>query len=116
MSNDRLIHNATASEVSTRSVRAEVVEITVRGDLDLRSGELVQRAVEECFDDEAVEILSLNLGEVTFIDSMGLRVLLRARRATQLSDRALVLTSPSLSVMRLLEVTGMHTQFEIVKG
>jgi len=116
MSGEQATPDVTPSDVWTRSVRPQVVEIAVRGDLDMRSGKLVQQALEKCFDDDAVEILSLNLAEVTFIDSMGLRVLLRARRIAQWSNRVLVLASPSPSVTRLLEVTGMNALFDLSDG
>jgi len=105
-----------APGVTTQRLRPHVVEIAVRGDLDIRTGKLVQEALESSLDDEATEMLSLHLGGVTFIDSTGLRVLIRARRAAKLTERVLVLTAPSQSVVRLLEVTGMDKLFDVVDG
>jgi anti-anti-sigma factor len=116
MTSESAAPELTTSNVSTRPVRPRVVEIAVRGDLDMRTGKLVQQALEHSYEDEGAELLSLDLSRVTFIDSMGLRVLLRARRAAQALERALVLASPSPSVMRLLEITGMHELFDVTDG
>jgi anti-anti-sigma factor len=104
----------TASRVFIRSPRAHVAEIVVRGELDASTGRLLQDAFDTQVDDASVQTLSLHLADVTFVDSSGLRVLIRARRAARLVDRSLVLTAPSPSVRRLLEITGIRELFTIV--
>jgi anti-sigma B factor antagonist len=100
-------------EVAVRFPEDHVVEIAVVGDLDVHTGRLVREALEECLENAAVRTLRLRLAAATFIDSAGLRVLLRARRAAQLTERALVLAEPSVPVLRLLEITGMNKLFTI---
>ena len=114
MTGDRALSRLRMSEVSVRQLRPAVTEITVHGELDIRTAPRLNEVLEDCFDDERVEIVSLHLGGVTFIDSTGLRSLIRARRSAKWTERVLVLTSPSQSVVRLLEITGMDALFDIV--
>jgi anti-sigma B factor antagonist len=116
MTGDRAAAEVTSPQVSTRSLGDDAVEIAVRGDLDIETGGLLQEALESCFEDDAIRTLSLDLGDATFIDSAGLRVLLRARRAALMTGRGLVLASPSRAVVRLLEVTGIDRLFDLVQA
>jgi anti-anti-sigma factor len=76
------------------------------------AGDLDHAASEEF--DRALSLLAvgggdvvLDLGGVSFIDSEGLRVLARAAM-TLGGSRTLVLTHPSPSVTRLLDLTGVE--------
>ena len=58
--------------------------------------------------------LVVDLGEVTFMDSTGIRLLLRAREhALQRGASLLVVRGPE-DVMRVLELVGLDAQLDIV--
>jgi anti-anti-sigma factor len=50
---------------------------------------------------------------VTFIDSSGLRVLVTANDRQDASDRRLIIRNPSVSVLRVLEITGLLSTMNI---
>ena len=50
---------------------------------------------------------AIDLRDVTFIDSSGLRVIVEAHQRRLEDDRVLVLRSPSPAVQRLLEISGV---------
>jgi stage II sporulation protein AA (anti-sigma F factor antagonist) len=55
-------------------------------------------------------VLDLELSELTFIDSTGLRAILQASHRAESEGRSLVISNPSPTVRRLLAVTAMdHT-------
>ena len=55
--------------------------------------------------------IGLDLGEVTFIDSSGLGVLVRLRKEADAQSKPFSLVNTSPSVQRLLEVTGLGDIF-----
>ncbi|MBI2704790.1 MAG: STAS domain-containing protein [Actinobacteria bacterium] len=57
--------------------------------------------------------LVVDLSEVTFMDSSGLRVLLEADEACRARQHSLVIRNPSPAVRRLLEITGLTTELSI---
>ena len=63
---------------------------------------------------QAGERVELDLGEVEFIDSSGIAMLIEARRQFESVDRALVVVNPSTPVRRLLALTGLIETFGII--
>lgn len=80
------------------SVRHGEQMMTVCGELDLAGVALFRAAVAE-HDDQQVEV---DLRELTFVDSTGLRALLEARQA----NPGLRHVNPSPQLRRLAELTG----------
>ncbi len=76
------------------------------GELDAATAPQLQRRFEE-----HGGVTRLDLRDVTFIDSSGLRALLLAARANGADD--LTLLEPSAQVRRLLEMTGLLDAFRI---
>lgn len=57
---------------------------------------------------------SVDLSSVTFIDSSGLRVLVRAEKRLAGGGGGLTIVRPSEPVRRLLEITGLAAELSIV--
>ncbi|MFB6517130.1 STAS domain-containing protein [Streptomyces sp. NPDC056401] len=55
----------------------------------------------------------VDLSGLTFCDSAGLNLLLRARLQTEESGRTLRLAAPSAQMLRLLEITGSLALFPV---
>jgi anti-sigma B factor antagonist len=58
-------------------------------------------------------LLSIDLGEVSFLDSTGIGALVQIRNAARARNKQLVLTRPSRQVSRVLEMTGLESVFAI---
>ena len=78
--------------------------VAVEGDVDLASAPALRAAL----DDRAVEVV--DLAAVTFIDAVGLGVLLQAHRARA---GGMTLRAPSPCVRRLLQLAGHDATFPI---
>lgn len=52
-------------------------------------------------------VVTIEMTNVTFIDSSGLRVLIQAHQNAQHSDRQLSIVNPSVIVSRLFDVSGV---------
>ena len=81
--------------------------ISLAGDLDPATAPQLDAAIQDAMATDGLERLVLDLSQLTFIDSSGLRVFVTARQALTALDLELVLRSPSATVRRLLDITGL---------
>ena len=84
--------------------------IIIHGDIDIAGGPILESAI---LSRESAERIVLDLGDVFFIDSSGLRSLLGASRRAQARNTVVVLRSVGTQVERLLQITGTTDQFII---
>jgi anti-anti-sigma factor len=77
--------------------------VTVRGEIDLETSAELRNVLAGL---DAERNVSLDLGNVTYIDSTGLRVLLTARDAATEAGAVLRVSATSSIVARLIEITG----------
>jgi anti-anti-sigma factor len=88
--------------------------IIVHGDIDIAGGPILEDALRAA--QESDKPVTVDLRNVSFIDSSGLRSLLNAsRRATERSSHV-VLREVGPEVTRLLEITGTTQRFSIERG
>ena len=85
----------------------EVPVIWLRGELDRLSADSLDLTGRELAAD-GNPTLVLDVSELEFIDSAGLRSLSRAHNLLRESQQNLVVRRPSTSVLRLLELVGLH--------
>ena len=83
--------------------------VAVAGEIDLATVDRVERAAADAL--AAAEAVALDLREVTFIDSTGLRLLLELDALALAGGRALTLL-PGVTVERLLLLTGLDRRFQ----
>ena len=84
----------------------ESARIDVAGEVDASTSPKLAEAIDIALSGSARR-LEINAAEVTFIDSAGLRVLVAAQRTAEESGRRVVVTEPSESIRRLLDITGL---------
>jgi anti-sigma B factor antagonist len=94
--------------VETRADPRRTV-VAVAGEIDLGTVDRIERVVADALA-ETGEV-SLDLREVTFIDSTGLRLLLELDDLALAGGRALTMT-PSATVTQLLRLTGLERRFQ----
>jgi anti-anti-sigma factor len=88
------------------------VVVAMQGELDLAAAPALQRELLALVD-RPVTGLTLDLGEVTFLDSSGLGMLYRTRQAAEERGIPLRLAAVPDHVVRVLEVTAMASLFEL---
>lgn len=101
------------TEFTNASVSIEIGNdgaIVVTGDIDMAAGPLLEAMILQREDEDPVVI---DLHEVYFVDSSGLRSLLDAARRARARQAEVLLRSVGPEVMRLLEITGTTDQFRI---
>ncbi len=83
--------------------------VAVRGEIDAHTAPALAAALAAA----EQQPLVVDLAEVDFVDSSGLRVLLEAHQTMAAAGRALVLARPSDAVQRVLAVAGLDEYLEI---
>ena len=96
------------SEVFRIEVQDDV--IAVQGDLDAQTAHQLDGAIDGVVADGR-RTVTLDLAELEFVDSSGLRSMVLARGED--GEREVVLRSPSESVVRLLDIAGLADVFVI---
>lgn len=98
--------------IDVRNEQDRVV-LALHGELDLVGAPLLQAEV----DDPAVEaapMIVLDLEDLQFIDSSGLRVILSAHERARERGQAFALTRGSQQVQRLLSIAGVSGHLKII--
>jgi len=80
--------------------------VRVRGELDVATAGALEKLLLRRR--EPGEVVELDLSELGFMDSTGLRVLLRAQQAAERGGWEVVLTGASVPVQRLFDLSGVH--------
>ena len=86
---------------------ADVLELSVKGRLDSYWADDLASALGEAIGDGAHK-LKLNLSEVTFLSSAGIRVLLQFHKQLNSIHGSLVVSSPSDAVKNIFDITGLE--------
>ncbi len=93
--------------------RGDTLVVTLAGDLDLASAPEAVSALRDATHRLGGEVqrLGIDIRDVGFIDSTGLRVLLRASTGL---ERPIVLIAPPPPVVRILDLTQLRGRFDEV--
>jgi anti-sigma B factor antagonist len=93
-------------------VRDGVAVVVADGEIDLATRERFEACLESAL--AGREPILIDLCDVSFVDSSGLRALLHARSRSAADDRALGLVCPPDGVVaRLLQISGTATAFTV---
>ena len=82
--------------------------IVAHGDIDIAGGPILEAVI---LSHEREHSIVINLADVFFIDSSGLRSLLGASRRARTRGAEIVLRAVGPEVKRLLEITGTTDEF-----
>jgi anti-sigma B factor antagonist len=98
--------------IDSRSEDGRLV-IRLDGELDMASAPLLEAALEDAETDATSELV-LDLEQLRFMDSTGLRIILLARARRQSRGQELALTTGSSQVQRLLAVSGVGEHLRVI--
>jgi anti-sigma B factor antagonist len=90
----------------TVSGTGPVVRVTASGEVDSTSAPVLRQQLETLLDGDVRE-LTVDLGQVTFLDSAGLCVLAATHRRAVRQDVAMRVLASSRAVIRPLQITGL---------
>lgn len=88
------------------------VVLAISGDVDLAAHRRFQADVDQAWDGSTD--LVIDCAQVTFLDSMGLRVLVQTMQRASENERRVTLAAPSHPVTRVLDLAGVREMFDEV--
>jgi anti-sigma B factor antagonist len=91
---------------------SEVTIFRLKGELDLASAPQLRHELAERTKPGVTKI-ALDLGELNFIDSVGLSVLIAEHKKMQDLGGLLVIQNPSTSARRLIEISGLSEYLHV---
>ena len=97
-------------EVASHDGRTEAA---LSGEIDLSTVGELQDRLEPALQSDP-RLLVLDLRQVTFLDSSGLRLILRLHKRQEEQGGRLVLVRGGRRVARVLEITGADSELELV--
>ncbi len=100
-------------DIDVRHDGAGRVIIALTGELDMASAPLLQRAIADSAL-AASAVLVLDLEQLSFLDSTGLRIILGVRELCQERGQGFAVTPGSPQVQRLLSITGVAEHLQMV--
>jgi anti-sigma B factor antagonist len=86
--------------------------VAVEGELDIATAPVLQREVEPLWA-APMNVLTIDLEQVGFMDSSGLRALNELRTAAEERGISFALFGVQPRVRRVLDITGMASMFEV---
>ena len=101
--------DATFSVQSSRV--ADGIMLVLRGELDLRTASIAEEALADA--ERSHELVALDLRNLSFMDSTGLRLIVVAEQRARQSGHRLVIVQGPPWVQRLFEVTGIDKWLDV---
>jgi anti-anti-sigma factor len=102
---------STEFSVEQRSDGGEMV-LVLSGELDLSSAPELERALTE-IGAQAGDRVVFDLSHLSFMDSTGVSVLVRAKQDADAGGRSIAVRQPTGQVRRLLELVGLLDRLEV---
>ena len=93
--------------------RDGLVQVSLRGELDLSTVGKVDDELQR-WEGAATGIVLLDLSKLTFLDSTGLRCVVRADERAREDGRRLVVVKGPEAVQRVFEITRLEERLELV--
>jgi anti-anti-sigma factor len=93
-----------------KAVEGDQTFVEVTGEVDAASADILRNAIFEVIDSGQPRVI-VDMTDVSFMDSSGLRVLIAGYKAAEQAGGALIVRNPSDVVTRLLEITGQLDRF-----
>jgi anti-anti-sigma factor len=91
--------------------RDDVLLLSLLGELDLTNASTLERELEAAVNDGRLVVV--DVGGLLFIDSTGVRTLLRASMEAEQRGIRFALASPTAATRKVLRVSGLDSRFEI---
>ncbi len=95
-------------------VQGRFVFVTLRGEFDMLACGELEPELERVADLPDIDVVTVDLRGLEFLDSHGLRALMFARERLEEFDRRLVLVRGPIEVQRVFEITRMTDHLEFV--
>jgi anti-anti-sigma factor len=90
----------------------QLAVLVLRGELDITAIPAIEPELERLADEESIQVVALDMRELEFLDSSGLRLVVMAEQRLRAAGRRLALVRGPESVQRVFEITRMTDRLE----
>jgi len=87
--------------------------VYMRGELDFGTAPILNNTLGQVIENNSIERLTLDMTEVTFLDSEGIKVLLKAHKQVSEQNGKMSIRGCNPFVMNVFEVLGLQQYMEI---
>lgn len=91
-----------------------LMHVMLAGELDLSTADEVEAKLSR-IEEQRPAVLALDLSRLTFLDSSGLRLIVRADQRAREDDRRLVIVQGPETIRRVFSITHLDEQIEVVE-
>lgn len=98
-------------EIKTDSI-GDISILRLSGELEYESGEILERAIDKILSGGSNKII-LELGDISYVNSAGLRVLVQIWKEIGKKKAAMRLCNLSIFVQKMFRITNLNTVFTI---
>jgi anti-anti-sigma factor len=102
----------TLMELKTKKIKNLVI-VYLTGKLDIHFSEEIEKELFRLINEESASNLLLNLKNVEYMSSSGIRIFVSTMRTLRESKRKLYLCEMSSAVMKIFEIVELLSMFEI---
>jgi anti-anti-sigma factor len=92
----------------------EVALVVLRGELDITGLAAIEPELERLAEEPGVEAVTLDLRQLEFMDSSGLRLVVMTDQRLRAAGRRLILVRGAEAVQRVFEITRMGERLAFV--
>ena len=92
------------------------LRLSLSGELDHASSRKTMQQIEDALDRYLPKICTLDLSELSFMDSSGIAVFFRAKRRTEDGGGALFLANPAPQPDRVISAAGVGRWITVQRG
>ena len=89
----------------------DILIINVNGDVDLENSDSLREQVSAAL--ESNSVVSVNMSEVSYIDSSGIAALIESRQKAEEANKSFKIQKPSEAVISVLKMAKLDTFFVI---
>lgn len=91
-----------------------VIHVMLEGELDLSTADEVEAAIQRA-EEQRPKVIALDLSGLSFLDSSGLRLIVRADQRAREDDRRLVIVKGQEAVQRVFSITHLDEEIQVVE-
>ncbi|WP_248965052.1 STAS domain-containing protein [Sphaerisporangium perillae] len=101
-----------AGFIVSTGVRQGAVVVQIQGELDYRSALVLRDELARAWEILGISAVILDMGAVTFCDSVGLSELIAALRRSKATGHVLMISGVQGTLLRVLTITGLRNAFD----
>lgn len=99
-----------------KKMKGDHLIIKLSGNLDIYSASKMKKAINKMIDDDEIESLVMDMGQVSHMDSSGIAMLANLQKRMKSDDLQFALLSVTNDIMAVLRLSSLDNFFKIYQS